>query len=382
MKLINAIKNKKFDLKKVKNNSKILSLDYNQIEKFHKSIGNKETPLIKLPELAKSLGIRKLLLKDDSNRFGLNAFKALGASYAMSQQIIKYPQIDTFCTATDGNHGRAVAWMAKKLGRKAIIYMPKGTISNRIKVIEEEGAKVFVINEGYDNAVKIANEYVKLKNNNSGNYSCSLVQDTAWDGYEEIPLDIMKGYLTQTHEITNQTKNENIDLLFIQSGVGSWAASVITYVMNQWENPPLCISVEPHSANCLFESIKTGKRLSVYSKSPTTMAGLNCESVSTIAWNILKNGLTGSLSISDKLSNEGMKVLANPLLGDPTVIAGESGASGLGALIGLCNSNKLNTFKKNITLNKKSTVLLINTEGATDPLNYKKVISQTIDNTM
>ena len=378
--MICVIENNNFSLRDVKQTLYNSSWDPKEVADFHETIGNKETPLVKLPGLAKRLGIGSLLLKDESHRFGLNAFKALGASYAMYRQIEKNPQIKTFCTATDGNHGRAVAWMARKLGRKALIYMPQGTVSDRVRAIEQEGADVFVIDQAYDIAVKMASTRVDEANNKSGKHFWSLIQDTAWDGYEDVPLDIMKGYWTQMHEITRQIGKEKIDVLFLQTGVGSWAASIIGYIMKEWQNPPACISVEPHSANCLFESIKTGNRVSVKNDETTTMAGLNCGSVSTLAWNILKNGLVGSISISDKLSEEAMITLASPVSGDPVIISGESGASGLGALIGLCKKHDFNTFKEKICLNKTSTVLVINTEGDTDRSNYKRVMAANIEN--
>ena len=378
--MICVLENKNFNLRDVKQTSLFSSWDPKEIADFHETIGNEKTPLVKLPGLARHLGIRRLLLKDESHRLGLNAFKALGASYAMYRQIEKNPQIKTFCTATDGNHGRAVAWMAKILGRKSLIYMPQGTVSDRVRAIENEGADVVVTDQGYDMAVNMASIRVDEANKKSGNYFWSLIQDTAWDGYEEIPSDIMKGYWTQIHEVTEQIGKEKIDILFLQTGVGSWAASIIGYIMKQWQNPPLCISVEPHSANCLYESIKTGYRVSVKNDQTTFMAGLNCGSVSTLAWNILKNGLVGSISISDKLSEEAMMALASPISGDPVVISGESGASALGALMGLCNTKDFNNFKDKICLNNKSTVLVINTEGDTDQSNYKRVVIDNIKN--
>ena len=200
--MICAIENKNFSLRDVKQTSYISSWDPKEVVDFHERIGNKKTPLVKLPGLAKRLGIGSLILKDESHRFGLNAFKALGASYAMYRQIEKNPKIKTFCTATDGNHGRAVAWMARKLGRKALIYMPQGTVPDRVRAIEQEGADVFVIDQAYDIAVKMASTRVDETNNKSGKHFWSLIQDTAWNGHEEVPLDIMKGYCTQIHEIT------------------------------------------------------------------------------------------------------------------------------------------------------------------------------------
>ena len=374
--MIHFIKNKNYNIRKVTERLSLSHNNYHEISNFHKTLGNKKTPLYKLPRLSKYLGVGSILIKDESHRFELNAFKALGASYAMDKQIKKFPQIKVFCTATDGNHGRAVAWMAKKLNRKAYIYMPKGTVSSRIKAIEGQGARVIVTNHNYDITVKMAENRVKKGNNSSGFNSWSLIQDTAWDGYEEIPLDIMKGYWTQIHEITKQLDGENIDIVFLQLGVGSWATSVIMYIIDQWEKTPFFIGVEPHSANCLFESLKAGQRVSVQSEMKTNMAGLNCGSISTLAWNILNNAILGSISISDEVSEKGMQTLASPIGDDPKIVSGESGASSLGALVKLCEIDEYKIFKKKINLNKLSRVLIINTEGNTDPLNYKRVVDK------
>ena len=226
-------------------------------------------------------------------------------------------------------------------------------------------AEVIVIDKGYDTAVGIANKRV-VQGNTEKNDSWSLIQDTAWEGYEKIPLDIMKGYWTQMHEITSQINDRKIDLILLQTGVGSWAASIISYVLNNWEDFPLFISVEPFSANCLFESIKVGKRVKVNNNQSTCMAGLDCGTVSTLAWQILKNSISASISISDNLTEEAMRILSNPIKDDSVIIAGESGASGLGALIALKKNKEYNFLNTNI--------LLISTEGDTDKVNYKKIM--------
>lgn len=372
---INVLENQMFNPEKAKRKSNRLFLNPEEIFEFHKSIGNNETPLIELPSLAKQLGVGNILIKDDGARFGLKAFKALGASYAMHRIIEKYPEVNTFCTATDGNHGRAVAWMAKKLNRNALIYMPKGTTQERINAIKSEGSEVIVIDKGYDHAVKIANERV-LESNNHGDNLWYLIQDTAWDGYEEIPLDIMKGYWTQMHEISNQLNNTKIDLMFLQTGVGSWAASVISYAMSQWKNPPLFVSVEPLSANCVFESIKSQKRITVNNNETTIMAGLDAGTVSTLAWDLLKNSLIGAISMPDSLAEKAIRLLAYPLNKDLHIKAGESGAGGLGALLALSKEKKYTEFKNKISLNENSTILIINTESDTDSKNYNKIINK------
>jgi len=372
--MISVARNKNYNPDQLKKNVSSLSWNDRHVKNFHQMLGNKETPILSLPGLASNLGIKKLLLKDESERLGLSSFKALGASYAMNNEIQKNPQIKAFCTATDGNHGKSVAWMSRKLGRKAIVFMPEGTVSSRINAIEKEGAEVSVISGGYDTAVKKASNYVDKENKKNHYQTVSLIQDTAWEGYEDIPLDIMRGYSTQVSEISEQIKDEKIDILFLQSGVGSWAASVIGYIVREWKHVPHFISVEPYSANCLYESIKTGCRVTVENDKQTNMAGLNCGSVSSLAWQILKNGLSGALSISDKLSEKAMKVLASKNSSNPEIVSGESGAAGLAGLIGLCETNKFENYKSMINLKSSSSVLVINTEGDTDPINYQKVL--------
>ena len=369
---LEAVQNHNYDLRKAKPFSYISNDIVNEVLTFHRSIGNQKTPLIDLSGLADDLGVQSVFVKDESHRLGLNAFKGLGASYAMFKQLEKNSHIDVFCTATDGNHGKAVAWMARKLDKKAVIYMPKGTVSDRVDAIEKEGAEVHVINGGYDAAVKKAHDTVEsFKDANSW----CLIQDTAWNGYEEIPTDIMRGYLTQAHEITEQIGEKTIDIIFLQSGVGSWAASIMMYIFSFWKTSPLFISVEPHSANCLFRSIQSAKRVSVNNDEATAMAGLDCGTVSTEAWKILKHGIYGSLSISDTLMEDAVKTFANPLKNDIQIISGESGASPLAALIGLLKSKEHDVFKEAIKLNNRSNILLINTEGDTDRVNYERILS-------
>jgi len=368
---LDAVRNKRYDLTKAKKSSIVSNAILDEVLTFHDAIGNTQTPLVSLSGLAHNLGVETIYVKDDSYRLGLNAFKGLGASYAMSRQLEKNPKIEVFCTATDGNHGKAVAWMAKKLNKKAVIFMPKGTVSDRVASIENEGADVHVIDGGYDDAVKKARD--KVDSFKDARSWC-LVQDTAWEGYEEIPMDIMRGYLTQAHEITEQIKDNKIDIIFLQSGVGSWAASIMMYIFSFWKTPALFISVEPHAANCLFRSIQTGDRVSVDNDNTTAMAGLDCGTVSTEAWKILRYGIYGALSISDSLMEEAVRVLAHPLKNDIKIISGESGASPLAALIGLLKSTKYDDFRRAIKLNNRSNILLINTEGDTDSVNYEQIL--------
>jgi len=339
---------------------------------FHQLLGNKTTPLIHLTHLAKKLGIKSIIVKDESQRLGLNSFKALGASYVMAKQLENNPDIETFCTATDGNHGRSVAWMARKLNRKSIVYVPRNTSISRIEAIRNEHAEVYVTDYNYDGTVFKAQTRCDKENKIAHKNAWSLVQDTAWDGYEEVPLQIMKGYWTQIHEITEQITSSNVDVLFLQAGVGSWAASIASYIMIYWKNPPIIITVEPLSANCVYESIKTGKRVSMNNHKNTIMVGLNCGTVSKIAWKILKNYVYYSLAIPDAYTERAMRLFAYPIKDDKEIIAGESGAGGMAGLLALLEHKEY--IGKRI-LTSSSTALIINTEGDTDPCSYNKVIS-------
>ena len=359
-----------------KRDSQIMNLmrswDPLEVLNFHQSQGNKATPLIHLPRLAKNLGIKNIIVKDESKRLGLNSFKPLGASYGMVKQLKKNPGIDTFCTATDGNHGLSVAWMARKLGKKSVVYVPKNTAKSRIEAIKNEHAEIYIINDNYDATVTKAKERCANENKTAHKNTWSLVQDTAWDGYEEVPLNIMKGYWTQIHEITEQIISSNVDVVFLQAGVGSWAASITSYIMIFWKNSPIIITVEPLSANCVYKSMKNGQRVSVNNNKNTIMAGLDCGTVSKIAWEVLKNYVHYSLAISDEYAKRAMRLLAYPIEDDKVIIAGESGAGGMAGLLAL-HENKIDIGKRILT--SVTTALIINTEGDTDPHSYNKIVS-------
>ena len=251
---------------------------------FHSSLpGYKPTPLLKLSNLGKRLGVANLFVKDETFRFGLNAFKGLGASYAINTILKDKPYIETFCTATDGNHGRAVAWSAKREGKRSIIFVPAGTTQSRVKAIEKEGADVTIIDGTYDetceHALKISKE--------SG---WELVQDTAWDGYEDIPARIMAGYLTLFQELEDSIHilpEPTVDIVFLQAGVGSWAATAIWYYFNRYgEQRPKMVIVEPKESDGILESFKNSYRTKPLGSLETIMAGLNCGIPSKSAWEI------------------------------------------------------------------------------------------------
>lgn len=331
----------------------------------------KPTPLIELNGLANQLGLGNIFLKDESHRFGLNAFKGLGASYAMHKIIQQSSRIHTFCTATDGNHGRAVAWSAKLNGKFSVIIVPKDTVSHRIELIKNEGARVIKIDGNYDEACKYAAELSKQE-------GWQLVQDTAWKDYTEIPAMIMAGYLSLFKELENSLHllpKPNIDLVLLQAGVGSFAASGIWYYLNRYGiKRPKIVLIEPLEADGILESFKQGGLHTTTGKQQTIMAGLNCGIPSMSAWEILQNGMDAVLRISDKFAEQAMRLLYHPNSPDQKIISGESGAAGLAGLLAMLNEPEFLPLKNNLDINANTSILVINTEGATDPKNFDRIV--------
>jgi diaminopropionate ammonia-lyase len=363
---------------------------------FHKSIeGYEPTPLVSLISLSQKLGIGNIYVKDESYRFGIKAFKALGASYAifrtlkdkwekefnqeLTPEILFNTDIKnklgelTFCAATDGNHGKAVAWTANKLKQKAVIYMPSNTAKSRIDSIYAENGKVVLVDGTFDDCVKKAAE-------DSAKKGWQVISDTSYPGYMEIPAFILLGYTTIFKEIEEQIELQkliNPDFVFLQSGVGGLsAAGTSHYVSKYGEKRPKLISVEPVDSDCFLESIKYGKGepIPTKGKQESIMAGLNCGIPSPLAWKIIKDGMYLFLSVTDKYAEEAMRTYYNPSDGDERIISGESGSAGLAGLLAIMKSKNLSEAKSKLGINKKSNILLINTEGDTDPENFKKIV--------
>lgn len=374
-------------------------MSYDNISKalaFHKSFPQySETPLAELKHMAEYLGVKDVFVKDESYRFGLNAFKVLGGSFAMANYIaeqVKKPisEVDykyltspelkkdfgqaTFFTATDGNHGRGVAWAANKLGQKAVVLMPKGSAKSRFDNIAKEGAKVTIEDVNYDECVRMANAMAEKTQNGV------MVQDTAWDGYEKIPTWIMQGYGTMALEASEQLKKSGVDRpthVLVQAGVGSLAGAVVGYFANCYsDNPPKMIVMEAEAADCLYKSAigKDGKIRFVEGDLNTIMAGLACGEPNTISFDILKNHVDFFVSCPDWVAEKGMRMLGNPIKGDPQVTSGESGAVGMGLLAAIMKNDDYKDLRDAMELNKDSMVLMFSTEGDTDPENYKKIV--------
>lgn len=359
-------------------------------KKFHEGFPiYTPTPLVKLHNTAKILGFNKAYVKDESKRFGLNAFKVLGGSFAIASYLAKKLKIDisdinfdylkseavkkklgdiTFVTATDGNHGRGIAWATHELGMKSVVYMPKGSAYERLDNIRKAGAEASITDMNYDATVNYALQMAK-KNN------WVMVQDTSWVGYEEIPQWIMQGYLTMGLEAYEQLDDKPTHIM-LQAGVGSLAASIAALFTNLYgKDKPKIVIVEPNNANCIYSSAKQedGSPYTVKGNLDTIMAGLACGKPCTIAWDILKQCADYFITCPDYVSAKGMRILGNPAFGDNQVVSGESGASTFGCIAEIMSNPDLVSFKEQLQLNKDSNVLFFSTEGATDIENYRKI---------
>ncbi len=362
---------------------------------FHKSFPQyKETPLVALNDLAKDIGLKGVYLKDESYRFGLNAFKVLGGSFAMAKYLaqrlgkdisdLPYDKLIsdevrnelgeiTFVTATDGNHGRGVAWTANRLKQKSIVYMPKGSSETRLKNILAEGADATITDVNYDECVRMADRYVK-------SHDGVVVQDTAWEGYEEIPAWIMQGYGTMALEAIQQLETEGVKMpthVFVQAGVGSLAGAVQGFCAAKYgENGPKVTVAESDLADCLYVSAEKGdgKAYFVDGEMQTLMAGLACGEPNITGWEILKNFSTCFTSCPDHVAANGMRILAAPEGNDKRVVSGESGAVTTGLLFEIMTNPEYKDLKEKLGLDENSVVLLFSTEGDTDPDMYRDVV--------
>ncbi|WP_058910633.1 diaminopropionate ammonia-lyase [Entomohabitans teleogrylli] len=359
---------------------------------FHRTIpGYAPTPLYHLAALSGKLGVQDIYLKDESRRFGLKAFKSLGGAYAMARHIAERLGKDiselpfdvmtsdnvrrdlgeiTFATTTDGNHGRGVAWMARQLKQKSVVYMPKGSSPQRLAAIRNEGATAEIVDMNYDDAVRMTAELAEK-------HQWVVVQDTAWEGYEKIPLWIMQGYGTLMLEALDQLHQVPPTHVLVQAGVGSFAGMVQGMLTAAWgEHRPKVIVAEAMIADCLYRSAQSrqGQAIPVGGDLQTLMAGLACGEANNIGWNLLRDYATAFASCPDFVAASGMRMLGNPLAGDPQIVSGESGAVTAGLLSLLMTSPALAQTREQLGLNETSRVLLISTEGDTDPQQYLDIV--------
>ena len=363
------------------------------VRRFHRSFPEyAPTALHQLSSLAEKLGVAEIMIKDESTRFGLNAFKVLGGSYAIGHHIAGMLGVDpalmtrdlliseetrkklgdlTFITATDGNHGRGVAWTAKQLRQHCVVYMPAGTAAERLENIRRLGADASIPGPGYDDCVRLAAKHAREN-------GWVLTQDTSWDGYEEIPLRIMQGYTTMALETAEQLGDTVPTHVFLQAGVGSMAGAVAAFLAARYgQARPKIIVVEPHSADCVYRTAEAndGKPHPVTGAIETIMAGLACGEVCPLAWKILRDHADAFVTIPDSFAMQGMRMLGNPVGTDPVTVSGESGASGFGLALQLLSDPGLRETKDALGINQDSRILCFSTEGATDRENYDRIMS-------
>ena len=365
-----------------------------RVLRFHQTLpGYRPTPLVRLSELARHWQVGQVLVKDESSRFGLKAFKALGGSYAVLRLLCRqlelaWQQADfdalrqairdrgleamTLTTATDGNHGRGVAWVAEQLGLEAMVFMPAGSVSSRVNAIRGHGARVDVTDMNYDDTVRLAWRTAKQN-------GWQVIQDTAWEEYAEVPRWIMQGYTTMSMEAVNQMADLSLHPthIVVQAGVGAFAAAMVAHLASVYTDPlPRFIVVEPTRAACMLASSAAadGRPHSVGGDLDTIMAGLACGEPSPPAWEILQEWACAYISCENYVAANGMRILANPLTGDDPVEAGESGAVGPGLLDLITTHPAFERLKQRLDIGPESTLLCFNTEGATDPVNYRDVV--------
>ena len=359
--------------------------------KFHSTIpGYSPTPLVNLKALAQHLGLASFHVKDESKRFTLNAFKCLGGSWCIANYIadrLGIPESELtferltrpdvreslgdlrFVTATDGNHGRGIAWTANILGFKSVIFMPKGTVPERLANIRALGADASITDMNFDDTVIHAKSYAEAHN-------WVPVQDTFFEGHERIPLQIMQGYMTMALEAA-EALTEPPTHVFLQSGVGSMAGAVTGFLADYYgERKPIITIIEPHNAACMFKTAEAhdGKIHAVTGSLSTIMAGLACGVPCSIAWELLESHAEHCISMPDYVAADGMRVLGNPLGNDERVISGESGASTSGFVYELMTSPSLGRIRNELGITSESRVLCFSTEGATDRENYRRVV--------
>lgn len=352
------------------------------------------TPLLQLPGLAQNLGIASLTVKDESQRLDLGSFKALGGAYALMVLVLQEAErklgrtVDlselfsdpikeiasqlTFACATDGNHGRSVAQGAELVGAKAVIFVHSGVSQNRIDAIARFGAKMVVVKGNYDDSII---ESARVANENSW----IILSDTSWPGYEDIPALVGQGYTIIVREVLAKMDKPPTHV-FLQAGVGGFASAIgghLAILLKQ--NKPHITVVEPARAACVYESAAAGRPIKVVETEPTIMGMLDCYEPSMIAFRVLERVADGFMIIGEDAAVEVMKLLANPTAGDTPIVSGESGGVGLAGLLAVLKDVET---AKSIGLGPTSRVLVINTEGATDPALYTKLVGKTPDDVL
>jgi len=355
--------NYKFDKTKILN-----TLSKSDIDEAYKTIstwsGYSPTPLIELDKLTNDLNLNNIYYKDESKRFNLKSFKALGGAYAV-EKISNGNKKIVISTATAGNHGRSVAWGAQRLGLKCKIFISENVSKERGIAMQKLGAEVIIVKGNYENSL---DECIRQSKKNNW----QIVQDVAWKDYTQVPKLTMAGYSVMMKEISEQIKNINITHIFLQAGVGGMAAAMVAGIARYLSNIPCITVIEPESAACVMASIKTGKIEKINIEKESLMGGMSCGEVSLIPWEILNNSVKHCISLPDDDIAKTMKLLGKGSFSNKKIIAGENSAPGVISLIASCKSE---IIKKNLNIDKNSNILLIGCEGDTDTEMYKRLIN-------
>ena len=357
-------KNYSFDKDKILKSISKDDIDdaYNTISKWE---GYSPTPLLSLNKLSKELNLKNIFYKDENKRFDLKSFKALGGAYAV-EKVTKGNKDIVVATATAGNHGRSVAWGARRLGLKCKIFISEFVSEARGQAMSDLGADVVKVKGNYEQSLI---ECIKQSTDNNW----QIVQDVAWKDYMVVPKYTMAGYSVMMREIIDQINSEKITHIILQAGVGGMAGAMVAGIARYLDNVPVTIVVEPDSAACVLESIKTGKIEKIDIKRESLMGGMSCGEVSLVPWEILKNSVKHCISLPDDDIAKTMRLLGNSTFSEHQIIAGENSAPGV---ISLIASYEDQIIKQKLQLNENSNILIIGCEGDTDKEMYQKLISQ------
>ena len=347
--------------------------------------GYEPSPLVNLADLAEATSVAAVAYKDESGRFGLGSFKALGGAYAVARLLraraeeraggtgaaMEEEHLQaaaaglTVCCATDGNHGRSVAWGARRFGCRCVIYLHEGVSEERARAIGAFGAEIRRISGNYDDSVRAAEADAKT-------YGWTVISDTSYPGYTDIPCDVMQGYTVMVEEVLETGFVPTH--VFVQGGVGGLAAAVCAHL---WEalgaGAPRVIVVEPEAADCLYQSARAGHPVTVHGSLETLMAGLACGEVSEVAWAVLAKGASHFMTIPDALAVEAMRRLAAGGSGFPAIVAGESATAGLAGFLAAAQDPYL---RDELDIQPHARILCIGSEGNTDPAIYQQLVGR------
>ena len=345
------------------------SISKNDIDDAYEIIskweGYSPTPLLSLNKLSNELNLKNIFYKDENKRFDLKSFKALGGAYAV-EKVTKGNKDIVVATATAGNHGRSVSWGARRLGLKCKIFISEFVSEARGKAMSDLGADVIKVKGNYEQSLI---ECIKQSTENNW----QIVQDVAWKDYMTVPKYTMAGYSVMMREIIDQINSEQISHIILQAGVGGMAGAMVAGIARYLDNIPVTLVVEPDSAACVLESIKTGKIEKIDIKRESLMGGMSCGEVSLVPWEILKNSVKHCISLPDDDIAKTMRLLGNSSFSDQSIVAGENSVPGVISLIASCEDQNI---KQKLKLDQNSNVLVIGCEGDTDKEMYQKLISQ------